>query len=101
MSFAGSAYILQKERVMIGIKRSMFFLVLFFPAIGLHAQFQVKDTVCVNSLVTITNNINNAGTYYWSFCQADINTIPVGNSFGNVNNVFSVPAYIDYAFDNG
>jgi len=101
MGVTRPAYNVQKGYVLTRIKRLLFFLILFLPLISLHAQFQVKDTVCVNSSVIITNTISNASTYYWSFCQADINTVPVGNSLGNVNNVFSVPAYIDYAFDNG
>ena len=76
------------------------FLIAQFP-LFLKAQFQMPDTVCVNSPISITNPINTASTYYWSFCQANVNGTPVGNSFGNVNNTLATPANIDYAFDNG
>lgn len=67
----------------------------------LQAQFQLPDTVCVNAPVTINNTITNASTYYWRFCQADLNTVPAGKSFGNINNTLAVPAAIDYGYENG
>lgn len=67
----------------------------------LHAQFQLSDTVCVNAPVTISNPITNASSYYWRFCQADLNTVPTGKSLGNINNTLAVPATIDYGYENG
>lgn len=67
----------------------------------LNAQFQLPDTVCVNAPVTISNTITNASSYYWRFCQADLNTVPAGKSFGNINNTLAVPATIDYGYENG
>lgn len=90
-SFKG---VFQICRLMTGIAISM------TPAF-LQAQFQVPDTVCVNAPVTISNPINNASSYYWSFCQADINLAPEGRSLGNINNALSVPATIDYGYENG
>ncbi|MES2374302.1 MAG: gliding motility-associated C-terminal domain-containing protein [Bacteroidota bacterium] len=66
----------------------------------LQAQFQIPDTVCVNSSVTITNPVT-ASTYFWSFCQANVNVPPLGTSLGNVNGKLSLPANVDYAYDNG
>ncbi len=67
----------------------------------LNAQFQLPDTVCVNAPVTISNTIMNASSYYWRFCQADLNTVPTGKSFGNISNTLAVPATIDYGYENG
>ena len=77
------------------------YLLIFLFPVYLSAQFTMPDTVCVNSPINIANSINNASTYYWSFCQADVNATPVGKSLGNLNNALSTPANIDYAYDNG
>lgn len=76
-------------------------VILGFIPVFLQAQFQLPDTVCVNTPVTINNTITNASTYYWRFCQADLNTVPAGRSFGNINNTLAVPATIDYGYENG
>lgn len=76
-------------------------IVISVTPVILQAQFQVPDTVCVNAPVTVSNTITTASSYYWSFCQADINVAPVGKSLGNVNSTLSVPATIDYGYENG
>ncbi|NJK94910.1 MAG: hypothetical protein HC905_08350 [Bacteroidales bacterium] len=62
-------------------------------------NFLVKDTLCVNDSVTVTNLSGDASTYYWHFCSANLSYAPqegpgLGNS-GNLNG----PAFIGLVKD--
>ncbi|MFN9998949.1 MAG: hypothetical protein ACK52X_04925, partial [bacterium] len=65
------------------------------------ALFDMPDTVCVNSTITITNRSVNATTYRWDFCAANIDQVPTGVLLGNPGNSLGIPVFSDYAFDNG
>lgn len=65
------------------------------------ALFEMPDTVCVNSSVTITNRSVNATTYRWDFCAANIDQVPTVVLLGNPGNSLGIPVFSDYAFDNG
>ncbi|MFN4974558.1 MAG: gliding motility-associated C-terminal domain-containing protein [Bacteroidota bacterium] len=65
------------------------------------ALFDMPDTVCVNSTITITNRSVNATTYRWDFCAAKIDQVPTGVLLGNPGNSLGIPVFSDYAFDNG
>ena len=64
-------------------------------------DFDIPDTVCVNTPVTITNKTNGATSHYWNFCQGGVNQVPEGINLGNLGGKLSVPVFIDYVFSNG
>ncbi|MGZ5286802.1 MAG: T9SS type B sorting domain-containing protein [Flavisolibacter sp.] len=64
-------------------------------------SFDIPDTVCVNTPVTITNTSVNASSYYWNFCVADGNNVPVGENLGNPGGFLSQPVFVDLVEDNG
>jgi hypothetical protein len=64
-------------------------------------DFDIPDTVCVNTPVTITNNTAGATSHYWNFCTGDINKTPTATNLGNVGGLLSQPVFMDYAFYNG
>lgn len=63
-------------------------------------SFNIPDTVCVNTPVSITNTSVGATSYFWNFCVADINTSPTGVNLGNIGGLFSAPVFIDYVLFN-
>ncbi len=64
-------------------------------------NFDIPDTVCVGTPVTITNTSSNASNFYWNFCVADLLQPPDGLNMGNGNGNFRMPVFMDYAFENG
>lgn len=64
-------------------------------------DFEIPDTVCVNTPVNITNTTTGATSHYWNFCVADINQAPVGTNLGNIGGLLSQPVFMDYVFYNG
>lgn len=79
------------------------FLFIFFSvcSFGQNASFTAPDTVCVSQPVNIVNT-SSASSYYWNFCVSNLaETIPVGVNLGNIDNQFSGPVFMDYAFHNG
>lgn len=73
----------------------------FTPIAVVNAAFITADTVCVNTPVAITDQSTHADTYNWNFCGADINAAATGNNYGNPGATLAIPAYMDYAYDNG
>ena len=71
------------------------------PPVQVTPFFTTPDTICVNSLVNIQNMSTGASNYYWNFCVADINKVPIGSNLGNTGNTFHVPVFIDYGYDHG
>ena len=67
------------------------------PTIG----FNIPDTVCVNSPVTITNTTSGASSYYWNFCNGSSNKTPIGTNIGNLGNSLNIPVFMDYGYENG
>jgi gliding motility-associated-like protein len=65
-----------------------------------HADFDIPSSVCVNTPVTITNTSQNASSYYWNFCVADINQAPIGQNLGNPDGNLSQPVFMDYVLFN-
>ncbi|HRH49276.1 MAG TPA: gliding motility-associated C-terminal domain-containing protein [Panacibacter sp.] len=64
--------------------------------------FTIPDTFCVNTPVAIKNTTTGGSNFYWNFCVADINQIPVGTNLGNLGNQLASPVFIDLAQnDNG
>jgi len=63
--------------------------------------FNAPDTVCVKSLVTISNTSIGASSYYWNFCVANAGQAPTGINLGNINQTFNTPVYLDYVQTNG
>ncbi|MGN6293021.1 MAG: gliding motility-associated C-terminal domain-containing protein [Chitinophagaceae bacterium] len=65
-----------------------------------HADFDIPSSVCVNTPVTIANTSQNASSYYWNFCVADINQAPIGQNLGNPGGNLSQPVFMDYVLYN-
>ncbi|BAV07198.1 gliding motility-associated C-terminal domain-containing protein [Filimonas lacunae] len=65
------------------------------------ASFTLTDTVCKNTAVTAVNTSQNASSYYWNFNTASIQTQPLANNLGNIDNTFRMPVFSDLAEDNG
>lgn len=80
---------------------SLFFSILFHIHKGYTqlAGFTAPDTVCLNAPVQLTNTSVGAGSYYWSFCTADVNAIPVGNNLGNIGGNLSLPTFLEFVQD--
>lgn len=64
-------------------------------------EFEIPDTVCLGTPVTITNTSVNASSYYWNFCVADIRLPPTGTNLGNGQGNFRMPVFMDYVYENG
>ncbi len=64
------------------------------------ASFEVRDTVCIDEPIQITNTSRDADTYYWSFCSGNLFYAPEGESMPNPGTLDG-PAFIDFAEDNG
>jgi gliding motility-associated-like protein len=64
------------------------------------ASFEVKDTACIDEMISITNNSREAGTYYWNFCSGNLYYSPEGTILPD-QGTLSEPAFIDFAEDNG
>lgn len=63
-------------------------------------DFEIPDTVCANTPVTITNTSTNATTSFWNFCSGSVSQVPTGVNMGNIGGAFSSPVFMDYVFDN-
>ncbi|MCX6243154.1 MAG: gliding motility-associated C-terminal domain-containing protein [Bacteroidetes bacterium] len=57
-------------------------------------DFTVRDTVCKNTPVTITNLSLGASTYFWKFCPGTPLSFPSGVNSGPLSGVLHVPAGI-------
>ena len=64
-------------------------------------SFSLPDTVCVNAPVNITNTSTGGTTFYWSFCQADLNETPEALNLGNIGGQFTTPVFLDVVSENG
>lgn len=65
------------------------------------ALITLPDTVCVNTPVAITNTSIGGTTFYWNFCQADLNETPEALNMGNIDGVLSTPVFLDVVSENG
>ena len=63
-------------------------------------SFDVKDTACIDEMITITNNSRNADSYYWNFCSGNLYYTPEGDNLPH-QGTLDGPAFIDFAEDNG
>jgi gliding motility-associated-like protein len=63
-------------------------------------SFLAPDSVCINSPVSIANTSVGGTTYFWSFCDADLNQIPVGDNLGDISGILSQPVFIDIISQN-
>ena len=63
--------------------------------------FIAVDTVCTNSPVTITNTSIGGTTFYWSFCDADLNQPPQAVNIGDISGILSEPVFMDIVSQNG
>lgn len=64
------------------------------------ASFEVKDTACIDEMISITNNSRDAGTYYWTFCSGNLYYPPEGDILPDWGTL-SEPSFIDFAEENG
>jgi gliding motility-associated-like protein len=83
------------------IRNFIFFIPLVIPVSTLsQVSFDVKDTVCIDDMISITNNSRIAGTYYWNFCSGNLYYNPEGDNLPH-QGTLDGPAFIDFAKDNG
>src|SRR6266568_5816347 len=64
-------------------------------------SFILPDTVCINTPVKITNTSIGGSTFYWNFCQADLNETPEAFNMGNIGGKLSTPVFLDIVSENG
>lgn len=64
------------------------------------AQFEVKDTACIDEMITISNTSRAANSYYWNFCSGNLYYPPEGETLPDAGTI-NDPAFIDFAQDNG
>lgn len=65
-------------------------------------DFQIPDTVCVNTPVNIVNTTTgNTTSSFWNFCVGNINSTPEAVNLGNIGNQLQLPVFIDYVQYNG
>ena len=81
-------------------------LLLFLTCLQASAQtptpsFSLPDTVCMNTPVQITNTSVGGSTYYWNFCQADLNEAPEAFNMGNISGKLATPVFLDVVSENG
>jgi gliding motility-associated-like protein len=69
-------------------------------AAGQTPSFVMPDTVCINSPVKITNTSTGGTTFYWNFCQADLNQVPAAVNLGNIGGLLSEPVFLDVVSEN-
>jgi gliding motility-associated-like protein len=50
-------------------------------------NFTVKDTLCVNDSVIVSNLSDAANSYHWNFCSANLSYAPEGQNIGNLGNL--------------
>jgi len=65
-----------------------------------NAEFNIPDTVCTNTPVTIKNTTTGGSSFYWSFCDADLNSTPDAVNIGNPGGDLSLPVFMDIAKDD-
>ena len=70
-------------------------------SVGQTPGFVAPDSVCINSPVTIQNTSIGGTTFYWSFCDADLNQIPQAVNLGNISNLLSQPVFITIVSQGG
>ena len=63
-------------------------------------QFEVKDTACIDEMITISNTSRAANSYYWNFCSGNLYYPPEGETLPDAGTI-NDPAFIDFAQDNG
>ena len=68
---------------------------------GQAPSFTIPAVVCPNTPVTIKNTSTGGTSFYWSFCDADPNTVPEAVNMGNINNLLSQPVFLDVVSENG
>jgi gliding motility-associated-like protein len=67
---------------------------------GVTAGFTVPDTVCTNTQVQIINTSVGASSYFWSFCEASLASVPDGTNLGDPGGLLNAPVFTDLAQDN-
>ncbi|MBN9380251.1 MAG: gliding motility-associated C-terminal domain-containing protein [Chitinophagaceae bacterium] len=72
-----------------------------FILLGQSPGFTLPVAVCPNTPVTIKNTSTGGTSFYWSFCDADPNTIPEAANMGNISNVLSQPVFLDVVSEGG
>ena len=83
------------------ITKNILFLLLMMPVTTFpQALFEVKDTACIDEMISITNHSRDAASYYWNFCSGNLYYPPEGNTMPG-QGTLSEPAFIDFAEDNG
>ncbi len=65
------------------------------------ADFDMPDTVCINTPVSIRNLTKGGSTYYWNFCSGNSLANPVGMNIGNPGGMLDLPIYMTQLTDNG
>ncbi|HEX9512714.1 MAG TPA: gliding motility-associated C-terminal domain-containing protein [Puia sp.] len=85
---------------------SLTLVLFYFICVRASAQtpapsFNLPDTVCLNTQVKITNTSVGGTTFYWNFCQADLNETPEALNMGNIGNLLSTPVFLDIVSENG
>jgi hypothetical protein len=61
---------------------------------NLAADFEIPDTVCVNTPVAINNLTTGGSTYYWNFCSGNTLADPTGTNIGNPGGLLDIPVYM-------
>ncbi len=88
--------------------QKFFSLLLIFIGIGFHAlfaqcpntSFQVPDTACAGTPITITNTSATGLDYEWDLCNGDLSLNPTGVNIGNLGGLV-FPQQIELVKDNG
>ena len=71
------------------------------PGVTVTPDFDIPDTVCVNTAVDIVNKSTGASSYFWDFCAGGIGRTPTGVNLGNPGGQFSMPVFMDYVYSDG
>lgn len=71
------------------------------PGVTVTPDFDIPDTVCVNTPVDIVNKSTGASSYFWDFCAGGIGRTPIGVNLGNPGGQFSMPVFMDYVYSGG
>ncbi|SDF80687.1 T9SS type B sorting domain-containing protein [Chitinophaga filiformis] len=75
------------------------FTIVCLPVSAQVANFNIPDTVCVNTPVKIQNTSTGGSTYFWNFCSGSLFSTPVVSNLGNVSGALNLPSFLSMTKD--
>ncbi|ULQ57416.1 gliding motility-associated C-terminal domain-containing protein [Flavihumibacter rivuli] len=77
-------------------------IALLFYSISGYSQtfdFEIPDTICINSIVPLKNLSVGGTSYYWNFCSGSLSNLPLGVNLGSFSGAIGSPVFMEIAQD--